>query len=221
MNLIIASQDPLAVDIVGAMVAGYEPASIGHLAIYAERHDRPMELDNFILNGPDPGKVGKYLKSDFDWREDDTGPSYWDKLGISGIRIPKYDKTICTGCSSMYNSLVMMITSAYKGKAFDGIEVLTGKKMRPSPGFRKTVLFGNCMIRKNRKDPNVKEPVFIKGCPVVIEEIIERLKDMGLEVDESYYSRFREAIARKYDGNPDFELDHYFMPGAMGDPRNT
>ena len=221
MNLIIASQDPLAVDVIGAMVAGYTPDSIGHLAVYAERQDRSMELDNFILKGPHPDKVGKYLKNDFDWREDDTGPSYWDKLGISGIRIPKYDKTICTGCSSMYNSLVMMITSAYKGKPFEGIEVLTGKRMRPSPGFKKTILFGNCMIRKNRKDPNIMEAIYIKGCPVVIEEIIGRLKDTGMEVDESFYSRFREAIAGKYNGNQDFEPDHYFMPGAMGDPRNT
>ena len=221
MNLIMASQDPLAVDALGALVAGYEPESIEHLAMFAKRRNRSIALDDFILRGLDPGCVKHYLKSDFAWREDDTGPKYWDRLGISGIRIPKYDKTICTGCSSLFNSLVMLITSAYKGKEYEGIEVLTGKNMVPSPGFNKTVLYGNCMIRKNRKDHNIKEAIYIKGCPIVIEEIIACLRGMGMEVNEDYYARFRKSLAERYNGNPDFEPDFYFMPGAMGDPRNS
>ena len=220
MNLIIASKDPLAVDTLGAVVAGYEPESIEHLAMFAKRRNRSIALDDFILRGLDPGSVKHYLKSDFAWREDDTGPRYWDRLGISGIRIPKYDKTICTGCSSLFNSLVMLITSAYRGKEFEGIEVLTGKNMVPSPGFNKTMLYGNCMIRKNRKDPNIKKAIYIKGCPVVFEEIIASFRELGLEVDEDYYARFRKSLAERYDGNPDFEPDYYFMPGATGDPRN-
>ena len=116
----------------------------------------------------------------------------------------------------MYNPLLMLITSAYKGKPFDGIEVLTGKKMKPSPGFNKTVLFGNCMIKKNRKNRNIKEPVYIKGCPVAMEEIIGKLETIGLEPDVSFFARFRESLAKRYHGNPDFDTSHYFMPGATG-----
>ena len=155
-------------------------------------------------------------KWDYSWREDNTGPRNWDKLGVSGISIPKYDQTICTGCSSMYNPLLMLITSAYKGKPFAGIEVLTGKKMTSSPGFNKTILFGNCMIKKNRKDPNIKEPVYIKGCPVAMEEIIGQLETIGLEPDVSFFARFRELLAKRYRGKPDFDPSHYFMPGATG-----
>lgn len=216
MNVIAASKDALAVDVLGAMVLGYDPTSIEHLAYYAKRRNRSMARDSFRLEGVDPDILKRHLAHDFKWREDNTGPLHWDKLGISGLKVPKFDKTICTGCSNMFNPMLMLLTSAYKGKPFEGIEVLTGKKMVPSPGFSKTILFGNCMIKKNRKDPNIKEAICIKGCPVAMEEIVMEMEDLGLGCDIEYFARFREALAGKYDGNPDFEPGHYFMPGATG-----
>lgn len=221
MNLLIASGDPLAVDIMGARVLGYDPESVGHLALYAKRHHRSMDQDAFVLKGADPERFKRHLAYDFNWRVDDTGPLYWDKLGISGIKIRKYDETICTGCSSMFSPLLMLLTSAYKGEAFEGIEVLSGKKMTPSPGFSKTILFGNCMIRKNRKDPNIETPVYIKGCPVSMEEIVTALEGLGLGIEMDYYARFRKSLAKKYAGNPDFEPGHYFMPGASGSSKTA
>jgi uncharacterized protein (DUF362 family) len=218
-NLIMASEDILGIDALGAIIAGYEPASIEHLKSYAERHNRSLSLDTFDVKGPDPETVKRPLKFDFRWREDNSGPAFWDKSGVTGIKVPKYDKTICTGCSANFNTLLMLITAAYMKAPFEGVEVLSGKNMSPSPGFRKTVLFGNCMIKKNRKDPNIKEPVYLKGCPVNVEEIVNSLGEMGIAVDPSEYARFRESIAKRYDGDSAFEPDHYFMPGAMGDPR--
>ncbi|MCG2776597.1 MAG: DUF362 domain-containing protein [Desulfobacterales bacterium] len=216
MNAVIVSRDPLAVDVVGAMMAGFEPSTVEHIAIHAKRNNRSLDLDSLSLKGLHPDEFKRSLKWDYSWREDNTGPRNWDKLGVSGISIPKYDQTICTGCSSMYNPLLMLITSAYKGKPFDGIEVLTGKKMRSSPGFNKTILFGNCMIKKNRKDPNIKEPVYIKGCPVAMEEIIGQLENIGLKPDVSFFAQFRESLAKRYRGKPAFDPSHYFMPGATG-----
>ena len=88
--------------------------------------------------------------------------------------------------------------------------------MKPSAGFNKTVLFGNCMIKKNRRDPNIKEPVYIKGCPVAMEEIIGQLEKIGLQPDVSFFERFRESLANRYHGKMDFDPSHYFMPGATG-----
>jgi len=128
MNAVVVSRDPLAVDVVGATMAGFEPSAVEHIAIYAKRNRRSLDLDSLSLKGLHPNEFKRILKWDYTWREDNTGPGNWDKLGVSGISIPKYDQTICTGCSSMYNPLLMLITSAYKGKPFDEIEVLTGKK---------------------------------------------------------------------------------------------
>ncbi len=221
MNVIVASQDPLGVDVIGAMLAGYEPSAIKHIAIYAKRNHRSLDLEAFALKGFGLETFIRPFKWDFNWREDNTGPKSWDKLGISGISVPKYDQTICTGCSSMYNPLLMLIRSAYKGKPFDGIEVLTGKKMTPSPGFNKTVLFGNCMIKKNRQNPNIRKLVCIKGCPVTMEELIKKLREMGLDIDVGFYAKFRKSLAKRYDQNPDFDPSHYFMPGAIGNQKDA
>ena len=151
---------------------GFEPISLKHIELYAERHNRSLDLSSLTLVGLNPDEFTKPLKYDFSWREDNTGPKGWDRLGISGISIPKYDQTLCTGSAGRYNPLLMLITSAFKGKPFEGIEVLTGKKRKPSPGFSRTLLFGNCMIRKNRKDPNIKEAIYMKGCPPSMKEIM-------------------------------------------------
>jgi uncharacterized protein (DUF362 family) len=216
MNVIIASQDPLAVDTMGALVAGFDPMSVDSIALYAKRHGRSTDPGSFVVTGSQPEDFQRPLKWDFSWREDNTGPKNWDKIGISGISIPKYDQSICTGCSTMFNPLIMFFTAAYKGKPFDGIEVLSGKKMTPSPGFNRTILFGNCMIKKNRNDPNIKEAVYMKGCPVYLEEIIGTLETMGIKPDLEFYSRFRESLVHRYEGNPDFDPGHYFLPGATG-----
>jgi len=216
MNAVIVSQDPLAVDVLGAIIAGFDPGSVEHIALYAMRNNRSLDLSSFALRGSHPDEFKRPLEYDFTWRQDNTGPKNWDRLGVSGISIPKYDQTICTGCSGMYNPLLMLLTSAFKGKPFKGIEVLTGKKMTPSPGFNKTVLFGNCMIRKNRKHSNIKEVVYVKGCPVTMEEIIRALEAMGIQPDIKFFARFRESLVKRYDGNPDFDRKLFFMPGATG-----
>jgi uncharacterized protein (DUF362 family) len=197
MDVLAASKDALAVDMLGAILAGRDPASVEHIRIFAERNGRSLTLDSLKLAGDSHEQFVRPLKCDFDWRADNTGPVSWDQLGIKGVSIPKYDNTICTGCSSMYNPLLMLITSAYRGEPFDGIEILTGKRMTPSPGFNRTILLGNCMIKKNRNHPNIREAVCIRGCPVTMEEIIGVLNDMGLPIDLEYFARFRRRLASR------------------------
>jgi len=72
------------------------------------------------------------------------------------------------------------------------------------------------MIKKNRNDPNIKEAVYIEGCPVGLEKIIEALRKMGIHADLEFYPRFRESLVQRYEGNPDFNPGHYFLPGATG-----
>ena len=221
MNAVVASRDPLAVDVVGAVMAGFEPQEVEHLSLYAKRHERSLALDALDIKGIHPREFSRPLKWDYVWREDNSGPRNWDRVGITGLRLPKYDQSICTGCSGMYNPLLMLLTSAYKAEPFEGMEVLTGKRMEPSPGFDRTILFGNCMIKKNRKDPRIREAVYIKGCPVAMEEIIGKLEEIGLKPDVGFFAAFREALAGRYDGNPDFDPEHYFMPGATGQRRSA
>lgn len=108
------------------------------------------------------------LKWDNTWREDDTGPRAWDRMGIAGVRLPKYDKTLCTGCSGLYSPILMRIMASFRGVPFDEVEILTGKAVKPSGQARKTVLVGNCMIKANRKSPDIREAVWVEGCPPTV-----------------------------------------------------
>jgi len=68
----------------------------------------------------------------------------------------KYDKMLCTGCSYLYSSMLLMIICAYQGKPFGNIEILAGKSTKSSGKANKVMLVGNCRIKANRKYPNIK-----------------------------------------------------------------
>ncbi len=214
LNAIVTSKDPLAVDMAGARILGFDPKEVPHIALYAQRHGRSSSLEDIPKHGTAISDLVHPLKWDFDWRHDNTGPRMWDKLGIAGISLPKYDQTLCTGCAALYNPLLMMLTSAHEGKPFDGIEVLTGKRMKPTKGFNTTILFGNCTIKANRKDGNINRVVFVRGCPPAMEEILGSLKKMGLKPDPESYTKFRKSLLQRYRDNPDFDPAHFYLPGS-------
>ena len=45
------------------------------------------------------------------------------------------------------------------------IEVLNGKIMKPTPGMKKTILFGQCMYKLHKDNPDINQMIAIKGCP--------------------------------------------------------
>lgn len=211
MNVIAVSPDPLVVDIVGAHLMGLDPSEILHIREYAERNNRALSLDDLWMKGDVIHDLAHPLRWNNVWRADNSGPKVWDELGISGIYFPKYDKTVCTGCSYLYSPILFMVMSAYHGKPFDNIEILTGKSMGPSGKADKTMLAGNCMIKANRRDPRIKEAIFAKGCPPSFEEVIGVFDRCGVEVDMDEYQRLQVAFANRYRGKEEFNRDLFYL----------
>ena len=211
MDALVASIDPLAADAVGAALAGFDPAGIPHIKEFADRHGRSTALDQFDLRGTSIQELRRPLKWDSTWRDDNTGPRAWAKLGIQGVSIPKYDKTICTGCSGLYSPILVMTMSAFKGTPFNEIEILTGKSMKPSGEAKKTILMGNCMIKANRKDSNIQEPLLVKGCPPTLESIKEALEQCGIKPDMNQYKQFRHSLVERYKGKEGFDEGFYYL----------
>ncbi len=205
MNALIASRDPFSVDVVAAFLAGIDPSKVDHLREFAERHDRSLSLDAFDLRGTPFRELKKTLKWDNTWREDDTGPKAWDRIGVSGVSFPKYDKTLCTGCSGLYGPVMTLLMASYKGTPFDEIEILTGKTMKPSGKARKTFLLGNCMIKKNRKDPAAGQAVLVKGCPPSLEEVQKGMQACGFDASLDIYKMFRDSLMERYAGKAEFD----------------
>jgi uncharacterized protein (DUF362 family) len=205
MNALAASKDPLALDAVGAALAGIDPSKVAYIKEHADRHGRALGLDSFDLRGTPVQELKKTLKWDNTWREDDTGPKAWDRIGIRGVSFPKYDKTLCTGCSGLYGPVLAMLMASYKGTPFDEIEILTGKTMKPSGKAKKTFLLGNCMIKKNRKDPGIRQAMLVKGCPPSVEEVHRGMKACGFEANLDIYRMFRESLMERYKGKEEFD----------------
>jgi hypothetical protein len=211
MNALAASTDPLAADVVGAHLAGIDPATVPHIKEYAARNGRSLELDQVDLKGTPLEDLKRPIKWDNTWRADNTGPRAWDRKGIRGVSLPKYDKTVCTGCSGLYGPVLVSTMFAFRGVPFDEIEILTGKTMTPSGTARKTLLMGNCMIKKNRKSPLISRAVIAKGCPPSLEDVFEAMKQCGIQATMENFGMFRDSVMEKYRGKEEFDESLYYL----------
>ncbi len=205
-GLIIASSDPFACDLVGAAILGYPAKEVPHLTNYANSHGYSLELSDYEVIGESIEDHQKFVEHDFDWSEDNTGPSGFKKRGITGLAIRKYDSSLCTGCSVQYNPMLILISSAFKGLPFPNVEVVSGKQQLASKGFENSILFGKCACHLNKNNPNLKKAIPLWGCPPDLEKMVEKLAKEGLECDYNEYVRFRHYLFDRYKGKEGFNL---------------
>ena len=208
-DVIVASRDALGADIVAAKSIGYNPEDITHFTEFAKRRGAPLEIGAYDIRGELLEENITPLKWDWMWTADNTGPGAFAKMGISGIALPKYDETLCSGCSPIANMVNILAMSAFKGEPLPKIEVLNGKKMQGRPGYEKTILLGSCIIRANEGNADIKEAVKVKGCPPEGKDVIAALKDSGLEVNELVYLGYLKQQSEKYDGKDGYSWDFY------------
>ncbi len=212
-DLIIASTDPLAADMAAARSIGHDPREIGHFVHYANRHGRSLDGADYEVRGERPDDHVAPLKWDWAWTADNTGPGAFAKMGITGPALPKYDDTLCSGCSPLANMANILVMSAHKGEALSKVEILNGKKMRGRPGYDKTVMLGNCIIKANRDNSNIREPIEVTGCPPAMEDVVGSLKAAGLEVNVEAYLAYSKQQSEKYDGREGYD-PVFFRAGA-------
>lgn len=208
-DLIIASRDMFAADVTGTRVLGMDPAEIGHLAEHARRHGLALDGSGIEVVGERVEEVVKPLKWDWGWLEDNSGPTAFGRMGIKGVYYPKYDNSICSGCSFLNNMILILLLGAYTGEPFKNIEFLSGKTARSQGGYDKTFLFGNCIIRENRGNTHIREAVPIKGCPPRAADIVQILNEHGINADFNHYILYRESLAKRYADRPEFEEEHF------------
>lgn len=209
-NILVASADVLSADMVGAKILGYEPSQVPHLVFAAKNRKRPHDLSDVTVVGEKIETVQSRHKSDFEYIEDDNGcmPAALTKSGIKGLYYRKFDLSMCTYCSGTNGMVLTAIRSAWKGKPWDKVEVLTGKCMKPTPGMSKTILVGKCMYEANKDNPDIKEMIAIKGCPPQPQSIIKALHQAGIEVDPTIFDHTEMApgmFLARYEGKPEFE----------------
>ncbi len=210
-DILIASSNVIAADKVGAYLLGYSVRQIPHLKYACENHNISLDITDIEIRGEDIEALKKNYAYDFEYTEDGTMPMPFKKIGIEGIAYPKYDLTLCTYCSGLNGAILTAIAMAWKGKRWDDIEILTGKIKEPS-GKKTTILIGQCMYKRHKDNPSLKNPIFVKGCPPSPAEINRALKKAGIDVDPSVLENFEALpgfLMKRYEGKQEFDESFY------------
>ena len=186
-GIIIASRDILGADMVAAKTIGYDPQDIVHFVEYAKRHGRSLDLKDYAIAGEALEKHIKPLKWDWGWTKDNSGPSIFEKFGVTGVALRKYDETLCSGCTPLANMVNILVLSAFTGRPLPNVEILNGKKMQARPGYDNTILVGDCIIKANNENAHIRKAIKVTGCPPDTRKIIDALKEADLHIDELAY----------------------------------
>lgn len=209
-NILIASADLLSADLVGARVLGFDPADVPHLVQAARNQGRPLDLSDIELAGESLEEVASPHDYDFAYVENENGtmPVALAKDGIKGLTYHKYDLSMCTYCSGINGLMLTAIRQAWKGRPWDRIEVLTGKRMQPTPGKKKTILIGQCIVEAHKNNPLIQEMIPVKGCPPKLEDLLGALQQAGIEANPGLFENFEQLPAfflSRYEGRPEFD----------------
>lgn len=209
-DLLIASADIFAADKVGTRILGFEPSDIPHLVHAAKNHGRPLDLSDVEIVGLPLDEISSRHEYDFPYQENEEValPEPLVKQGIKGLFYRKYDTSMCTYCSGVNGVVLSAIRAAWKGEDFDRVEVLTGKKMAPTPGMNKTILLGKCMFMAHRKNPDIKEMIPVKGCPPEPEDIVKAFHQAGIMLDPAmfqYIDQLPGFFMARYKDKPEYD----------------
>jgi len=207
-NILIASSDIFSVDKVGAKILGYDPSEIPYLVHAAQDFKRPIDLSDVEVVGEKIEAVASRHEYAFPYTEDGYLPKPLEKLGVKGLSYPKYDDTICTYCSGFTTVILMAIANAWRGEPWNEVEILTGKRMKPSPGKNKTILIGKCMVQANKNNTDIKELIAVKGCPPDLKGALNALQKVGIDVSSAFFENMDMAAGffmKRYEGKPEFE----------------
>lgn len=208
-DLVIASRDILGADIVGAAVMGIDAETVKHLSFFAARNGKSVDISDYDILGLPLKEEIQPIKWDEKWNDENTCPKVMEPIGISGIAIRKFDDTLCSGCSMTPVMCNLMAASAFKGKPFDNIEVLIGKKMQASAGFDHTLLVGRCIVKANEGNPNIRHGIALKKCPPSLELLAQAFHDLGVECKPEAFEGYMRKQGSKYDDNPSFDPSFY------------
>lgn len=83
--------------------------------------------------------------------------------------------------------------------------------MESQGGYDKTFLLGQCIIKANRSNPKIRHGVPIPGCPPDFEDMVNALRENGVEIDREDYLRYRKYLVERYQSDPQFDPKDFFQ----------
>jgi len=160
VGLAVASQDCLAADSVATFLMGFEPASIPHLRMAAERGIGEIDLE----------KMHIVPKEYLDFRQSFAPPP--KKISIQYPNVVVHDCNSCSACLSTTLLFLRRFLPQVPASLFqDGQLILGIGKDLQDPVVPGIILIGNCTARHKEKG------IHIPGCPPVASSILRRLQE--------------------------------------------
>lgn len=213
-NLIITSKDLISADKVGATLLGYPPESVPHISLAMSSQKRVADLTDLnILGDVAVDETIKPLKYIQEHSETEDMPQLFEAFGVKGIRLPEVDSTLCTYCVPFFAyATAGIVMSQGESKVFDDIEILSGKKLKPSGKFKHTLLLGQCQVKLNKKCPKIKDCVMVKGCPPRKDEFIDAFAKLGIKLPDNpieWMNNLPSFFMAQYNDKPEFEESFY------------
>ncbi|MBW2440167.1 MAG: DUF362 domain-containing protein [Deltaproteobacteria bacterium] len=222
-NLLIASADMLAADMVGAKILGYEPSQVPYLKLAAEDRQRPTDLSDVKPVGEKIEAVASYHEYVMPYDEEKKLPVRYVEKGIEGLKIGDVDLSVCTYCAEVLPVALPFLSMAWKGEPWDDVEVLFGKVQQPTPGRKKTILFGKCMYEAHKDNADIQEMINVKGCPPSLESIRKAFDKAGIDLGPLFGNReaLLSGLMRRYKGRPEFDESFFTIEGEEPDPQKA
>ncbi|MBN1849501.1 MAG: DUF362 domain-containing protein [Deltaproteobacteria bacterium] len=217
-NLLVASSDVLAADMVGAQLLGQDPMDVPHLVYAAKNRKRPLDMSDIEVKGETIEDLAKHRETTFEFSQADDGswlPAPLVKKGMKGISYRRFDLSLCTYCVEAYSRILAAVIDAWrKGQRWDKVEILSGKSMKPTPGMKKTILLGKCIYQANKDNPAIEEMIAVKGCPPKAENIVKALEQAGIKINPVLIQDpafLPELLMKQYQDRPDFDEQFYMV----------
>ncbi len=158
-DLVIASQDGFACDVVGATILGIDPFEVGYLREFAEAHGRTPSIDAIEIEGE---KDIDALKEKLRWKPD-VAEELLTPSGVTGLSIPYPGESLCSRCYVMLCLAVAAFINESPNRDFGDAVIYCGKDLQPEEHKRRTILYGNCAIKNH--SPETTTTKAVKGCP--------------------------------------------------------
>jgi uncharacterized protein (DUF362 family) len=156
-DLIIASRDAFACDVVGSAVLGFHASDIGYLKEYAQRQNRCLDAGAIQVKGEIIADVVESPR----WRAD-TGEELLAPEGVTGLSVPYSGETLCSRCYATMGSALLMLCKDNPNTDFGNVELYCGKVTQYPGDIGKVLLYGDCAIKSNRA---LFDAARIAGCP--------------------------------------------------------
>jgi uncharacterized protein (DUF362 family) len=169
VGVVLAGADPLAVDIVGTMILGINPAEVGHIKEYAAITGGSLDISTIDVRGESIGSV----KVETRWNEPPWPKEFMQIHNVKGVDMPTPGPSLCSSCGFGLSRVIFMLFREIAGQTLDQVAIYFGDEKAP-PGFKQYFLLGKCGIKANRHIPDA---IKIKGCPPNINECLKTLKE--------------------------------------------